>query len=158
LKNKYLLTEDTMASTPPAAVSILNAIGNTPVIKLNHVVPAGSADVYIKLEFYNPTGCYKDRMAWSMIDQAEQRGDLNPGMTVVEATGGSTGSSLAFICALKGYNFEVVCSDAFSIEKLRTITTLGAKLDIIHSPTGKVTADLMPSMIQRAKEIGERKG
>ncbi|KAL6825387.1 tryptophan synthase beta subunit-like PLP-dependent enzyme [Trichoderma sp. SZMC 28015] len=79
-------------------------------------------------------------------------------MTVVEATGGSTGSSIAFICALKGYKFEVVCSDAFSVEKLRTITTLGAKLDIIHSPTGKVTADLMPSMIQRAKEIGEKEG
>lgn len=147
-----------MPTTPPVAMSIFDAIGNTPVIKLNHIVPDGSADVYIKLEFFNPTGCYKDRMALSMIEQAEQRGDLQPGMTVVEATGGSTGSSLAFVCAQKGYHFEVVCSNAFSVEKLRSITALGAKLDIIHSPTGKVTAGLMPSMMQRAKEMGDKEG
>ncbi|PTB41316.1 hypothetical protein M441DRAFT_26546 [Trichoderma asperellum CBS 433.97] len=147
-----------MSTMPPVAMSIFDAIGNTPVIKLNHIVPDGSADVYIKLEFFNPTGCYKDRMALSMIEQAEKRGDLQPGMTVVEATGGSTGSSLAFVCAQKGYNFEVVCSNAFSVEKLRSITALGAKLDIVHSPTGKVTADLMPSMMQRAKEVGDQEG
>ncbi|KAK5997788.1 Cysteine synthase [Cladobotryum mycophilum] len=148
-----------MSQSPPQTVNtILDTIGNTPVVKLNHVVPDGYADIFIKLEFYNPTGCYKDRMARSMIEEAERRGDLKPGMTVVEATGGSTGSSLAFVCAVKGYKFLVACSDAFSVEKLRTITALGAQLDITHSPSGKVTADLMPKMIKQAAEIGKGDG
>src|SRR4051794_29529694 len=85
--------------------SVLDAIGDTPVVRLRKLVPAGSADVLVKLEYFSPTGSYKDRMALAMIEEAEKRGDLRPGMIVVEYTGGSTGSSLAFICALKGYRF-----------------------------------------------------
>ncbi len=89
---------------------VLDAIGNTPIVELTKVVPANSARVLVKLESLNPTGSYKDRMARSVIEEAENRGTLKPGMTVVEATGGSTGSALAFICAVKGYNFTVVSS------------------------------------------------
>src|SRR5262245_2875277 len=96
--------------------SILEAIGHTPVVQLNRVVPKNCADSFVKLEYYNPTGSYKDRMALAMIEEAEKRGDLKPGMTVVEYTGGSTGSSLAFVCAVKGYKFHVVSSDAFANE------------------------------------------
>src|ERR1700759_2102994 len=115
-----------MESHPPAPVgSVLDAIGNTPIVRLNRVVPDDCANVFVKLEYFNPTGCYKDRMAKSMIEEAERRGDLKPGATVVEATGGSTGSSVAFVCAVKGYKFLVVSSDAFAAEKLRTISALG---------------------------------
>jgi cysteine synthase len=93
-------------------------------------------------------------MALAMIEQAEQRGALRSGMTVVEYTGGSTGSSLAFVCAVKGYKFHVVSSDAFASEKLKTMKALGAQLDIIASPSGNITSDLIPKMIARAKEIG----
>ncbi|KAK1242990.1 hypothetical protein MKX08_005802 [Trichoderma sp. CBMAI-0020] len=145
-----------MNQAPPKPVSsVLSAIGNTPVVRLNHVVPKDAAEVYVKLEFFGPTGSYKDRMALSMVEEAERRGDLKPGMTVVEATGGSTGSSLAFVCAAKGYRFLVVSSNAFSMEKLRTMTTFGAELDIVHSPTGKVTPDLIPSMRDRAEELSK---
>ncbi|KAG7134286.1 Cysteine synthase like protein [Verticillium longisporum] len=99
---------------PPPAPTILDTIGNTPVVQLKHVVPEGSADVYVKLEYMNPTGSYKDRMARSMIEEAERRGELRSNMTVIEATGGSTGSSLAFICAVKGYKFLALSSDATS--------------------------------------------
>ena len=96
----------------------LDAIGNTPLVRLQKLVPADCAQVLVKLEYTNPTGSYKDRMALAMIEEAEKRGDLKPGMTVVEYTGGSTGSSLAFVCAVKGYPFKVVSSNAFSREKL----------------------------------------
>lgn len=133
--------------------SVLEAIGHTPVIKLKKVVPEGSADVLVKLEGVNPTGSYKDRMALAMIEEAEKRGDLKPGMTVVEYTGGSTGTSLAFICAVKGYTFHVVSSDAFAQEKLKTMQAFGANLEIIKSDNGQITPDLIPRMIERAKEI-----
>ncbi|KAH8896380.1 pyridoxal phosphate-dependent enzyme, beta subunit [Thozetella sp. PMI_491] len=133
--------------------SVLGTIGNTPVVKLNRVVPNDCADVFVKLEFFNPTGSYKDRMAKSMIEEAERRGDLKPGMTVVEATGGSTGSSLALVCAVKGYEFLVMTSDAFALEKRRTIAAFGAILDITPSPSGKVTPDLIPTMMSRAAKV-----
>ena len=88
--------------------STLQAIGNTPLVKLSKLVTPDSADVYVKLEYYNPTGSYKDRMALAMVEEAEKRGELRPGMTVVEFTGGSTGSSLAFVCAVKGYPLKIV--------------------------------------------------
>jgi cysteine synthase A len=135
--------------------SMLQAIGNTPVVRLNKVVPPYCADVLVKLEYYNPTGSYKDRMALAMIEEAEKRGDLRPGMTVVEYTGGSTGSSLAFVCAVKGYRFRVVSSDAFAKEKLRTMSVFGAELNIVPSPGGQVTPDLVPRMMQRARAISE---
>jgi len=144
-----------MSNPVPAPVtSALKVIGNTPVVRLQHIMPPNHAAVFLKLEYFNPTGSYKDRMALAMIEQAERRGTLRSGMTVVEYTGGSTGSSLAFVCAVKGYKFHVVSSDAFAPEKLRTMSALGAQLEIIASPSGKITSDLIPKLIARAKEIG----
>ena len=145
-----------MSQPPPLpSESALGAIGNTPVVKLRRVVPEGSASVYVKLEYFNPTGSYKDRMAKTMIEQAEARGTLKPGMTVVEASGGSTGSSLAFVCAVKGYRFPIVSSNPFAQEKLKTMAAFGAEVELIHSPSGKISADLIPSMIQRSKAIAD---
>jgi len=137
----------------PVAPSMLAAIGNTPLVRLRKLVPSGSADVLVKLEYYNPTGSYKDRMALAMIEEAEKRGDLKPGMTVVEWTGGSTGIALAFVCAVKGYRFRVVSSDAIAAEKLRSMQIFGADLEIVKSVGGKLTPDLVPRMTARAKEI-----
>ena len=132
---------------------MLEAIGNTPLVKLRNVVPPNCASIYVKLEYFNPTGSYKDRMALAIIEEAEKRGDLKKGMTVVECTGGSTGTSLAFVCAVKGYRFRVVSSDAFAKEKLQLIALFGAELEIVPSLGGKVTPDLIPKMIVRAQEI-----
>ena len=135
--------------------STIHTIGNTPIVQLRKVVPKNSADVLVKLEYFNPTGSYKDRMALAMIEEAEKRGDLRSGMTVVEYTGGSTGSSLAFVCAVKGYPFKVVSSDAFAKEKLDTMRAFGAELEIITSANRKITPDLIPRMIERAKTIAQ---
>ena len=130
--------------------SVLRAIGRTPVVRLRAVVPPGAADVLVKLEFYNPTGSYKDRMALAMIEGAEARGALRYGMRVVEFTGGSTGSSLAMVCAAKGYRCVLLSSDAFAEEKLRTMRAFGAELRIVPSDGGKVT----PALFERfRKEI-----
>ncbi len=139
----------------PASATTLQAIGNTPLVRLNRVVPPNSADVWVKLEYYNPTGSYKDRMALAMIEEAEKRGDLRPGMTVIEYTGGSTGSSLAFICAVKGYHFRVISSDAFAKEKIQTMRAFGAEVELVPSEGGKITPDLIPSMMRRARSIAE---
>ncbi len=135
--------------------STLQTIGNTPIVQLQKIVPENSATVLVKLEYFNPTGSYKDRMALAMIEEAEARGELRPGMTIVEYTGGSTGSSLAFVCAVKGYAFKVVSSDAFAKEKLDTMRAFGAVLEIIPSRGGKITPDLIPQMIERAKQIAK---
>ncbi len=124
------------------ARTVLDAIGNTPVVQLRRVVPAGAADVFVKLEYYNPTGSYKDRMALAMIEEAEKRGTLRPGMTVIEYTGGSTGSSIAMVCAVKGYTFRPLSSDAFAREKLQTMRAFGADLTLLPSEGGKITLDL----------------
>ena len=124
------------------AGSVLEAIGNTPLVRLRRVVPPEAADVVVKLESVNPTGSYKDRMALAMIEGAERRGVLKPGMRVVEFTGGSTGSSLGMVCAAKGYPFVVLSSDAFSQEKLLTMKAFGAELRLIASDGGKVTPAL----------------
>ena len=129
------------------AASVLQAIGNTPLVQLTRVVPPGSADVMVKLESINPTGSYKDRMALAMIEGAEARGALRPGMRVVEFTGGSTGSSLGMVCAAKGYPFVVLSSDAFAKEKLLTMTAFGADLRLVPSDGGKVT----PALFERFK-------
>jgi cysteine synthase A len=132
------------------ASSVLQAIGRTPVVRLRAVVPPGAADVLVKLEFFNPTGSYKDRMALAMIEGAEKRGALKPGMRVVEFTGGSTGSSLAMVCAAKGYRLVLLSSDAFAEEKLKTMRALGAELRLVASDGGKVT----PALFERfQKEI-----
>ena len=138
------------------ALNALGAIGNTPIVKLNKVVPDHAADVWVKLEGGNPTGSYKDRMALAIIEGAETRGDLKPGMTVVEYTGGSTGSGLAFVCAVKGYEFHVVSSDAFAKEKLDTMRAFGAKLEVIHSLSGKINSNLINQMVDRAKELATK--
>ena len=127
---------------PPVVNSVLQAIGNTPVVRLQKIVPPNGTEVLVKLEFYNPTGSYKDRMALAMIEGAEQRGDLRPGMEVVEYTGGSTGSSLALVCAVKGYRFTPISSDGFAREKLETMRAFGADLQIISSDGGRLTPDL----------------
>jgi cysteine synthase len=127
------------------ASSLLHAIGNTPLVRLNRVVPPGSADVVVKLELANPTGSYKDRMALAMVEGAEARGALRPGMRVIEFTGGSTGSSLGMVCAAKGYPLVLLSSDAFAQEKLLTMTAFGADLRIIPSDGGKVT----PALFER---------
>ena len=129
-------------SAPSTADSILRAIGGTPLVRLHRVAPAGGADVLVKLESVNPTGSYKDRMALAMIEGAEARGVLRPGMRVVEFTGGSTGSSLAMVCAAKGYRFVVLSSDAFAREKLLTMEAFGAELRLVPSDGGKVTPAL----------------
>jgi cysteine synthase len=133
---------------------ILHAIGNTPVVQLRKLTPADAADVFLKLEYFNPTGSYKDRMAVAMIEGAEQRGALRPGMKVVEYTGGSTGSSLAMVCAVKGYPFTAVTSDGFAKEKLQTMRVLGAQLRVIPSDGGKLTPRLFQEMIEEATRLG----
>lgn len=144
----------TMSTIPPkVSPSILQAIGNTPIVTLRKLTSEESATVFVKLEYFSPTGSYKDRMALAMIEEAEARGDLRPGMTVVEYTGGSTGSSLAFICAVKGYPFRVVSSDAFAREKLQTMRAFGAELTIVPSQGGQITPDLIPRMIEEASAI-----
>jgi len=112
------------------------------------------AEVWVKVEAANPTGSYKDRMALAMIEGAERSGRLQPRQTVVEYTGGSTGSSLAFVCAQKGYPLRIVTSDAFAEEKLATMRALGAELEVLPSPEG-ITPQLIPRMIERAAEIAE---
>ena len=140
---------------PAKSASPLDVIGNTPVVQLQKVVPEGYADVFVKLEYFNSTGSYKDRMALAMIEEAEKRGELRPGMTVVEYTGGSTGSSLAFVCAVKGYDFKVVTSDAFALEKRQTMKAFGADLHIEPSEGGMITPDLIPRMIEKAKTFAK---
>jgi len=132
---------------------ILRAIGNTPVVQLRKVVPADAADVFIKLEYLSPTGSYKDRMALAMIEGAEQRGALRPGMKVVEYTGGSTGSSLAMVCAVKGYPFTAVTSDGFAKEKLQTMRAFGAQLRVVPSDRGKLTPQLFQQMLDEARRL-----
>ncbi len=133
--------------------NILDAIGNTPLVKLRKIVPDNAASVYVKLEYFNPTGSYKDRMALAIIEGAEKRGALKAGMTVVECTGGSTGTSMAFVCAIKNYAFRVVSSDAFAKEKLMSMRLFGANLELVQSEGGMITPNLIPKMIERAKEI-----
>src|SRR6186713_738167 len=130
---------------PSVRDSLLGAIGKTPLVHLRRVVPPDSADVVVKLELANPTGSYKDRMALAMIEGAEARGALRPGMRVVEFTGGSTGSSLGMVCAAKGYPFVVLSSDAFAREKLLTMTAFGGDLRLVPSEGGKVT----PALFER---------
>ena len=136
----------------PERPGALSGIGHTPLVRLNALVGPDDAEVWVKLEAANPTGSYKDRMALAMIEGAERRGVLVPGQTVVEYTGGSTGSSLAFVCAVKGYPLRIVSSNAFAVEKLRTMAAFGAELEIIDSPEG-IHPRLIGQMMGRAVEI-----
>ena len=140
-------------SSPAPVDSVLHAIGRTPLVRLQRLVSPNSAAVVVKLEYFNPTGSYKDRMALAMIEGAEARGVLKPGMRVVEYTGGSTGSSLAMVCAMKGYEFHPLSSDAFAAEKLDTMRAFGADLELIPSDGGKVTPALFDRFKARIKEL-----
>ena len=140
-------------SSPAPVDSVLHAIGHTPLVRLTRLAPRGAAEIVVKLEYFNPTGSYKDRMALAMIEGAEKRGALKPGMRVVEYTGGSTGSSLAMVCAMKGYDFHPLASDAFSAEKLDTMRAFGADLELVPSDGGKVTPALFDRFKARIKEL-----
>jgi cysteine synthase A len=134
-------------------MDILNAIGNTSMVRLRKVVPPKCADIFAKLEWENPTGSVKDRMAHAVISRAEEDGRLKPGGTVVEYTGGSTGASLAMVCAAKGYRIKIVSSDAFSREKLDQMAALGAELTLVPSEGGLTTKRLILDMIEAARVL-----
>jgi len=134
-------------------MDILQAIGNTSMVRLRKVVPPGCGSVFVKLEWENPTGSVKDRMAAAVISRAEEDGRLKPGDGVVEYTGGSTGASLALVCAAKGYRLRIVSSDAFSREKLDQMAALGAELTLVRSESGLTTKKLILDMIEAAREL-----
>jgi cysteine synthase A len=137
---------------------MLAAVGSTPLIELRRVVPDGCARVLLKLESHNPTGSMKDRMALAVIDGAVSRGALAPGGTVVEYTGGSTGTSLAFVCAALGYPLTIVTSDAFSREKRDHMRALGANVIELPSEEGRTTKELIQRMIARAADLSAEPG
>ncbi|MDH4037265.1 MAG: cysteine synthase family protein [Candidatus Krumholzibacteria bacterium] len=136
-------------------MNVLDAIGNTSLVRLRKVVPPGCADVLVKLEWENPTGSMKDRMARAVIERAEADGRLKPGGTVVEYTGGSTGASLALVCAAKGYRIHIVTSDAFSRDKRDQMAALGAELTLVPSEGGLTTKKLILDMIETARVLSQ---
>jgi len=136
-------------------MGILDAIGNTSMVRLSKVVPPGCASIFVKLEWENPTGSMKDRMAQAVISRAEASGRLKPGDTVVEYTGGSTGTSLALVCAARGYRIHIVSSDAFSQEKRDHMAALGAQLTLVPSEGGLTTRKLILDMIETARQLSQ---
>jgi cysteine synthase A len=137
---------------------MLGAIGNTPLVRLRRLPSPRAAEVWVKLEGGNPTGSYKDRMALAMVEAAEKSGEFTPNLSFLECTGGSTGSSLAFVCAVKGYQFTVISSDAYAREKLDSMRAFGAKVLVEPSIGGKVTPDLWPRMMERARSLVDEGG
>jgi cysteine synthase A len=140
--------------------SILDAIGNTPLVRVRRCAPANGAELWLKLEYVNPTGSMKDRMAQAMIEGAERDGLISPGDTVVEYTGGSTGPALALVCRAKGYRALIVIADCFTEERLQLMRALGAELDVIPSVKGRpnVTSEDIDNMVARAAELADRPG
>jgi len=138
--------------------SVLNSIGNTPLVQLHKVVPPDCARVVAKLEWFNPTGSMKDRMAKAVIEHAEADGRLSKGGTVVEYTSGTTGISLALICAAKGYGFHAVFSDAFSDEKRLNMRAFGAEITDVRSDNKMITEKLIKEMIETSRVISQRPG
>lgn len=133
--------------------AILDSIGNTSLVQLRKVVPPGCGSIFAKLEWQNPTGSMKDRMALSVITRAEEDGRLRPGGTVIEYTGGSTGASLALVCAAKGYAIHVVSSRAFSEEKLDHMLAYGAKLTLVPYDGGGITKKVILDMVEAARKL-----
>ena len=131
--------------------SVVDTIGNTPCIRVNHLAPA-HVRVYVKAEFFNPAGSVKDRLAISIIEEAERRGDLTPGQTVVEATSGNTGIGLAMVCAAKGYPLVVTMAESFSLERRKLMRFLGAK--VVLTPRAAKGF----GMYQKAKELADANG
>jgi cysteine synthase A len=140
--------------------SILEAIGNTPLVRVRHCAPANGAELWVKLEYENPTGSMKDRMALAMIEGAERDGLVSPGDTIVEYTGGSTGPALALVCRAKGYRALIVIADCFTEERFQLMRALGAELDVIPSVGGRprVTSKDIDNMVARAAELAEQPG
>jgi len=140
--------------------SILAAIGNTPLVRLRHCVPENGAELWLKLEYRNPTGSMKDRMALAMIEGAERAGELGPGDTVVEYTGGSTGPALALVCRAKGYRCLIVMADCFTEERFQLVRALGADIDEVKSVEGRgrVTPQDIHNMVARAGELAAQPG
>jgi cysteine synthase A len=134
-------------------MNIIESIGGTPFVELKRVVPSGHARVFVKVESQNPTGSMKDRMALSVVDRAAESGRLPPSGNVVEYTGGSTGTSLAFVCAARGFTITVVTSDAFSQEKRDHMRALGANVVEMQSEGGRTTKELIRSMMAKAAEL-----
>ena len=128
-------------------------IGRTPLVRLERVMPDNGVEIWVKWEGANPTGSMKDRMALSMVLGAERRGQLRPGGRVVDYTGGSTGSSLAMVCAARGYRAHFVSSDAFSEEKLQTMRAFGATLEVVPSEGGKVTPALIQTCLAKVRQL-----
>jgi cysteine synthase len=143
-----------------ADAGILATIGNTPLVRLRALAPASGAELWVKLEYLNPTGSMKDRMALSMIEGAERDGLIEQGTTVVEYTGGSTGPALALVCRAKGYPARIVISDCFSEERMRLMRALGAELEVIPAveERGRVTAQDIENMVARAAELASEPG
>lgn len=139
-------------------MDILSAIGNTSMVELQRIVPPNGARIFAKLEWENPTGSVKDRMALAAISRAESEGRLKPGGTVVEYTGGSTGAALALVCAAKGYKLRIVTSDAFAREKLDQMRALGAELILVPSEGGRTTKKLILEMIETARGLSQEPG
>jgi len=137
---------------------ILHRIGTTSLVSLHTIVPGNGARILIKLEDQNPTGSMKDRMALAMIAAAESDGRLQPGGCVVEYTAGSTGVSLALVCAVKGYQLHIVSSDAFAMQKLDHMRYLGAQLHLVPSDAGRMTEKLTRDMIEAARVIAAETG
>lgn len=131
--------------------SILDTIGNTPVIKINRLGPK-DVDMYVKAEYFNPLASVKDRLAFAIINDAEKKGQLKAGQTVVEATSGNTGIALAMVCAVKGYPFVAVMTETFSIERRKIMRALGAK--VVLTPA----AERGTGMVRMAKELSENNG
>jgi len=138
--------------------NVLDAIGNTPLVQLRKLVPPGHARILVKLEWENPTGSMKDRMAKACVEAAEADGRLQSGGTLVEYTGGTTGASLALVCAAKGYRIRIVSSDAFSQEKLDHMKALGAELTIVPSEGGGITERLIKDMIDLSQHMSQEPG
>jgi len=140
--------------------SILDAIGNTPLVRLRHCVPRNGAELWLKLEYRNPSGSMKDRMALAMIEGAERDGLISLGDTVVEYTGGSTGPGLALVCRAKGYRALIVMADCYSEERFQLLRALGAEVDVVPSVMGRpnVTPEDIANMIERAKELAAKPG
>src|SRR5689334_3477092 len=139
-------------------MNVLDAIGNTSMVELQRIVPSNGAKVFVKLEGENPTGSMKDRMALRVIDAAVERGQLSQGGTVVEYTGGSTGASLALVCAARGYGIKIVTSDVFAREKRDQMVAYGAELTLVPSEGGKTTKKLILDMIEKARELSMAPG
>jgi cysteine synthase A len=143
-----------------AGEGILDTIGNTPLVRLRRIVPESGAELWVKLEYRNPTGSMKDRMGLSMIEGAERDGLIEPGTTIVEYTGGSTGPALALVCRAKGYRARIVISECFSEERMQLMRALGAEIELIPAveERGRVTAQDIRNMVERAAELAREPG